>query len=125
MSKADIQDIIRNQIESNDVLLYMKGTPEAPECGFSAQAVAALKACSAQFAYVNILAAPSIRERLPSVSGWPTFRVFEFRFDAVLHVTGVHQASPPTALAVASACFSEPSAAMPTTMSLPPISSPL
>ena len=73
MSKADIQDIIRNQIESNDVLLYMKGTPEAPECGFSAQAVAALKACSAQFAYVNILAAPSIRERLPSVSGWPTF----------------------------------------------------
>ena len=44
MSKADIQDIIRNQIESNSVLLYMKGSPEAPECGFSAQAVAALKA---------------------------------------------------------------------------------
>lgn len=73
MNKPDIQKIINEQISSNPVLLYMKGTPDAPECGFSAAAVKSLKAVDANFSFVNVLAAPSIRERLPSVSNWPTF----------------------------------------------------
>lgn len=64
---------IEKQIAENPVLLYMKGTPEAPECGFSAAAVAALNSTGVEFAFVNVLKAPQIRERLPSVSKWPTF----------------------------------------------------
>lgn len=73
MSTTSVVEIIKMQIATNPVLLYMKGTPDAPECGFSATAVKALKATGADFAYVNVLEAPSIRERLPSVSQWPTF----------------------------------------------------
>ncbi|MFV8818411.1 Grx4 family monothiol glutaredoxin [Haliea sp. E17] len=73
MSTTAIEDIIRRQIAENPVLIYMKGSPDAPECGFSAKAVAALKATGVDLAFVNVLQAPSIRERLPGVSGWPTF----------------------------------------------------
>lgn len=66
-------DLIKKQIQDNPVILYMKGTPDAPECGFSAQAVTALKATGKPFAYVNILQAPLIRERLSTVTQWPTF----------------------------------------------------
>ncbi|RLU02036.1 Grx4 family monothiol glutaredoxin [Ketobacter sp.] len=65
--------VIKKQLADNPVILYMKGTPEAPECGFSGAAVAALKQTGKPFAYVNILQAPFIRERLPKVSNWPTF----------------------------------------------------
>ncbi|MEE2730226.1 MAG: Grx4 family monothiol glutaredoxin [Pseudomonadota bacterium] len=65
--------VIKKQLADNPVILYMKGTPEAPECGFSGAAVAALKQTGKPFAYVNILQAPFIRERLPKVSSWPTF----------------------------------------------------
>ena len=64
---------ILNQISSNPVLLYMKGIPDAPECGYSLQAVKALQSTGSEFSYVNVLAAPFIREKLPSVSNWPTF----------------------------------------------------
>ncbi len=67
------EDKIKQQIANNPVLLYMKGTPEAPECGFSAATVKALKATQCEFSYVNVLAAPFIREKLPSISNWPTF----------------------------------------------------
>lgn len=67
------EEKIRNQIASNPVILYMKGIPEAPECGFSKAAVGALKEAGIEFAYVNVLQAPFIRERLPKVSNWPTF----------------------------------------------------
>lgn len=73
MSKLNVEEIIRNQIADNPIIIYMKGIPDAPECGFSARAIAALKAFDADLAFVNVLAAPSIRERLPGVSGWPTF----------------------------------------------------
>ncbi len=73
MSTSNTETIIRDQIANNSILLYMKGTPEAPECGFSGATVAALKKTGVAFAYVNILANPFIRERLPSVSKWPTF----------------------------------------------------
>ena len=51
----DIMDTIKEQIEGNDILLYMKGTPQAPQCGFSAKTVQSLMACGERFAYVNIL----------------------------------------------------------------------
>jgi len=67
------EDKIREQIEANPVLLYMKGVPDRPECGFSAKAVAVLHSIGTPFAYVNVLANPFIREKLPSVSRWPTY----------------------------------------------------
>lgn len=67
------EDKIRQQLADNSVLLYMKGTPEAPECGFSRNAVEALKTLDAEYAYVNVLKAPFIREKLPAISQWPTF----------------------------------------------------
>ncbi|GAB2190287.1 Grx4 family monothiol glutaredoxin [Sessilibacter sp. MAH2] len=67
------EEKIKNQIASNPVILYMKGIPEAPECGFSKAAVAALKSANIEFAYVNVLKSPFIRERLPKISNWPTF----------------------------------------------------
>ncbi len=68
-----IEDTIRYQIANHPVLLYMKGVPDMPQCGFSARAVACLQATGVPFAYVNILAAPHIREKLPGISQWPTF----------------------------------------------------
>lgn len=67
------EDKIRKQLAGNPVLLYMKGTPDSPECGFSRNAVEALKTLGAEYAFVNVLQAPFIREKLPSISQWPTF----------------------------------------------------
>jgi monothiol glutaredoxin len=64
---------IQQQIAENPILLYMKGTPKFPMCGFSAQAVQALMACGQPFAYVNILENPDIRSELPKYANWPTF----------------------------------------------------
>jgi len=69
----DVLDTIKDQIESNAILLYMKGTPAAPQCGFSAQTVRCLMSCGQRFAYVDILAHPEIRAALPGYSNWPTF----------------------------------------------------
>lgn len=69
----DVLDTIKDQIESNAILLYMKGTPAAPQCGFSAQTVRCLMSCGQRFAYVDILANPEIRATLPGYSNWPTF----------------------------------------------------
>lgn len=69
----DTLDKIKSQIADNKILLYMKGTPEQPQCGFSAQAVRALQACNAKFASINILENPDIRQTLPSYANWPTF----------------------------------------------------
>lgn len=67
------EDKIREQIETNPVLLYMKGVPSKPECGFSAKAVAVLQSIGVPFAHVNVLQNPFIREKLPSISRWPTY----------------------------------------------------
>lgn len=69
----EIIETIREQIGSNPILLYMKGSPAAPQCGFSAQTVQCLAACGERFAYVDILAHPEIRATLPSYADWPTF----------------------------------------------------
>ena len=66
-------DRIKSQLAANPVLLYMKGTPDFPQCGFSAQTVGALKACKAKFATINIFEDPEVREALKSYSNWPTF----------------------------------------------------
>ena len=64
---------IEAQLKENAVLLYMKGTPDFPQCGFSGQTVAALKSVGKPFAFVNILEDPDIREGLKAYSNWPTF----------------------------------------------------
>ncbi|TBU98797.1 Grx4 family monothiol glutaredoxin [Stutzerimonas kirkiae] len=73
MQVLDTESRIRQQIADNPVILYMKGNPEAPECGFSRAAVAALKNTGQPFAFVNVLNAPHIREKLPRISQWPTY----------------------------------------------------
>jgi len=69
----DTLALIKQQIGENPIILYMKGSPEAPKCGFSARAVQILKACGAQFASIDILDNPDIRQTLPSYANWPTF----------------------------------------------------
>jgi len=64
---------IEQQIKDNIILIYMKGTPESPSCGFSEQAVKALSACGKKFAYVDVLENTDIRNALPKYANWPTF----------------------------------------------------
>lgn len=66
-------DKIRKQLEDNPVILYMKGTPDEPRCGFSAKAAASLKSTGVSFAYVDVLSSPLIMQALPEVSDFPTF----------------------------------------------------
>ena len=69
----DIMQTIKQQVEDNKILIYMKGSPDQPGCGFSAQATQALMACGEKFAYIDILTNPEIRANLPQFSDWPTF----------------------------------------------------
>lgn len=69
----DIIETIKEQIANNTILLYMKGSPNAPQCGFSAKAVQAVMGCGEKFAYVDILQNPEIRANLPKYANWPTF----------------------------------------------------
>ncbi len=69
----DIIDTLKEQIESNPILLYMKGSPNQPQCGFSARTTQALMACGERFAYVDILSNPEVRASLPQYANWPTF----------------------------------------------------
>ena len=69
----DIFETIEDQIENNSILLYMKGSPNQPQCGFSARTVQALMACGERFAYVDIRSNPDIRANLPKYANWPTF----------------------------------------------------
>ena len=69
----EILEEIKAQVEENSILLYMKGSPDEPQCGFSSQASQVLMACGERFAYIDILANPEIRANLPQFSDWPTF----------------------------------------------------
>ena len=69
----DIIETIKEQIANNTILLYMKGSPNAPQCGFSARAAQAVMGCGEKFAYVDILQNPEIRAELPKYANWPTF----------------------------------------------------
>ena len=68
----NVQDKIKQQIAQNDIVLYMKGTPQAPQCGFSGRSVQILEACGAKFAAVNVLADMEVREGIKQYSNWPT-----------------------------------------------------
>jgi len=68
-----VQEKIRNQVTANSVVLYMKGTPQSPQCGFSGATVQILKACGVQdFAAVDVLADPEIRDGIKAYANWPT-----------------------------------------------------
>ena len=69
----DTIETIKEQLQNNQILLYMKGSPNQPQCGFSARTVEALMACGERFAYVDILTNPDIRATLPGYGNWPTF----------------------------------------------------
>ena len=68
----NVQDKIRKQVEENTIILYMKGTPQFPQCGFSGRATQLLKSCGAKFASVDVLADAEIREGVKQFSSWPT-----------------------------------------------------
>ncbi len=69
----DVLERIGDQVKGNAVVIYMKGTPQFPQCGFSMQAASALQECGVPFAYVNVLQDPEIFENLPRYADWPTF----------------------------------------------------
>ena len=70
---VDVIQRIQEQLKSNPVVLYMKGTPDFPQCGFSASAVRTLEACGAKFASFNIFEDPELRDALKRYSNWPTY----------------------------------------------------
>jgi len=69
----DVLERIKKQVDENAIVIYMKGTPQMPSCGFSSRASQALQGCGVEFAYVNVLADPEIFENLPRFADWPTF----------------------------------------------------
>ena len=73
MDANEVQSKIKDQIKDNSILIYMKGSPYEPQCGFSARTVQALIECEAEFSYVDVLSNPDVRQNLPIVSEWPTF----------------------------------------------------
>jgi monothiol glutaredoxin len=68
-----IEDRIKDQLSSHRVILYMKGTPDFPQCGFSSQVAGALKQIGTEFAFVNILEDPELRDGLKLFANWPTY----------------------------------------------------
>lgn len=69
----DVMEKIKQQVEGAPIVLYMKGSPQFPMCGFSAQVVEILKAVGAQYDSYNVLENPDLRQNLPSYANWPTF----------------------------------------------------
>lgn len=67
------EDQIKQVIADNPIVLFMKGSPDFPQCGFSMRTSQALMACGARFAHVDVLSEPEVRATLPRVSNWPTF----------------------------------------------------
>ncbi len=69
----DVTERIKSELGASPVVLFMKGTPDFPQCGFSAQTVAALRACGAEFKSFNIFEDPELRDALKRFSNWPTY----------------------------------------------------
>jgi monothiol glutaredoxin len=69
----EIMERITQAIESNAVILFMKGTPEFPQCGFSSRTSQALSECGPEYAFINVLAEPEVRANLHRYANWPTF----------------------------------------------------
>ena len=83
VSDVDVKERIEDQLKAHDVLLYMKGTPDFPQCGFSGQTVAALNAVGKPYSYVNIFEDPEGREGLKEYSNWPTFPQLYFKGELI------------------------------------------
>jgi monothiol glutaredoxin len=71
--QMDVVEKIKSELSSAPVVLFMKGTPDFPQCGFSAQTVQALRAVGAEFKHINIFEEPELREALKRYSNWPTY----------------------------------------------------
>lgn len=69
----DVLERIGKQVEENPIIIFMKGSPQMPMCGFSSRTAQAMQACGVEFAYINVLADPEIFENLPRYANWPTF----------------------------------------------------
>lgn len=69
----DVMERIDQAVKENAILIFMKGTPQLPQCGFSSRTAQAMAACDVEFAYVNVLADPEVFENLPRYQNWPTF----------------------------------------------------
>ena len=69
----DVLERIDEQVKSNPIVIYMKGTPQMPMCGYSSRASQAMQSCGVEFSFVNVLADPEIFENLPRYQNWPTF----------------------------------------------------
>ena len=69
----DVMDRLKQAVDSNPVVIFMKGTPQMPMCGYSSRTTQVLQACDVEFAHVNVLADPEIFENLPRFANWPTF----------------------------------------------------
>lgn len=69
----NVMQQIKEQVEANNTILYMKGTPQFPQCGFSSRVVQILANLNVQFAHINVLEEPDIRANLPKYANWPTF----------------------------------------------------
>lgn len=69
----DTIERIKKQLAENTIVLYMKGSPKLPMCGFSARSAEAVLACGQPFAFVDVLSNPDIRAELPKFANWPTF----------------------------------------------------
>ncbi len=72
MNAESVNERIRTTLENNDIVLFMKGTPEFPQCGFSGRSIQLLNACGAKFASVDVLANAEIREGIKRYANWPT-----------------------------------------------------
>lgn len=83
ITELNTLETIKQQIAKYPLILYMKGTPDKPCCGFSAQVVQILKACSVKFAHVNVLENSDIRRDLPQYSNWPTFPQLYYKGELV------------------------------------------
>lgn len=79
----DVNARIEEQLKSHDILLYMKGTPDFPQCGFSGQAIAALNAIGKPYSFVNIFEDQEVREGLKIYSNWPTFPQLYFKGELI------------------------------------------
>ena len=69
----DIKQQIEARLAEHPVIIFMKGTPDFPQCGFSMQTAQALQSCDVEFGFVDVLAEPEMRANLPQYSNWPTF----------------------------------------------------
>ncbi|HHH44504.1 MAG TPA: Grx4 family monothiol glutaredoxin [Gammaproteobacteria bacterium] len=69
----DVMERIKQTVESNPIVIFMKGTPQMPMCGYSSRTSQMLQECGVDFAHVNVLADPEIFENLPRYANWPTF----------------------------------------------------